>query len=149
MSANAATLMLISAGVTAVGTISSMRSQQAALNRENYRLETESKMAALAATQEENARRKYAEKEKANNLAYQSIAGYADDSMSFLNMNKQVVENRNKDISDIRLMGKSVDLKYRQMAFENQARMEAVTFGGYTSAIAGLVNGYGNYKYYS
>ena len=149
MSANAATLMLISAGVTAVGTISSMRSQQAALNRENYRLETESKMAALAATQEENARRQYAEKEKANNLAYQSIAGYADDSMSFLNMNKQVVENRNKDISDIRLMGKSVDLKYRQMAFENQARMEAVTFGGYTSAIAGLVNGYGNYKYYS
>jgi hypothetical protein len=149
MSANAATLMLISAGVTAVGTISSMRSQQTALNRENYRLETESKMAALAATQEENARRQYAEKEKANNLAYQSIAGYADDSMSFLNMNKQVVENRNKDISDIRLMGKSVDLKYRQMAFENQARMEAVTFGGYTSAIAGLVNGYGNYKYYS
>jgi len=149
MSANAATLMLISAGVTAVGTISSMRSQQAALNRENYRLETESKMAALAAAQEENARRQYAEKEKANNLAYQSIAGYADDSMSFLNMNKQIVENRNKDISDIRLMGKSVDLKYRQMAFENQARMEAVTFGGYTSAIAGLVNGYGNYKYYS
>lgn len=149
MSANAATLMLISAGVSAVGTISSMRAQQSALNRENYRLETESKMAALAAAQEENARRQYAEKEKANNLAYQSIAGYADDSMSFLNMNKQVVENRNKDISDIRLMGKSVDLKYRQMAFENQARMEAVTFGGYTSAIAGLVNGYGNYKYYS
>ena len=59
------------------------------------------------------------------------------------------MKNRNKDISDIRLMGKSVDLKYRQMAFENQARMEAVTFGGYTSAIAGLVNGYGNYKYYS
>ncbi len=141
--------MMISAGVSAVGTISSMRAQQAALNRENYRLETESKMAALAAKQEENARRVYAEKEKANNLAYQSIAGYADDSMSFLNMNKQVVENRNKDISDIRLMGKSVNLKYRQMAFENQAKMEAVTFGGYTSAIAGLVNGYGNYKYYS
>jgi hypothetical protein len=26
--------------------------------------------------------------------------------------------------------------------------MEAVTFGGYSSAIAGLVNGYGKYKYY-
>ena len=122
--------------------------QQAALNRENYRLETESKMAALAAAQEENARRQYAEKEKANNLAYQSIAGYADDSMSFLNMNKQIVKTET-DISDIRLMGKSVDLKYRQMAFENQAKMDAVTFGGYTSVIAGLVNGYGNYKYYS
>ena len=149
MSANAATLMLISAGVSAVGTISSMRSQQAALNRENYRLETESKMAELAAAQEENARNQYAQKEIANNLAYQSIAGYADDSMSFLNMNKQVISNRNKDISDIRLMGKSVNLKYRQMAFENQAKMDAVTFGGYTSAIAGLVNGYGNYRYYS
>jgi len=149
MTANAATLMLISSGVAAVGTLSSMRSQQAALNRENYRLETESKMAELAAIQEENARNIYAQKEIANNLAYQSIAGYADDSMSFLNMNKQVISNRNKDISDIRLMGKSVDLKYRQMAFENQAKMDAVTFGGYTSAIAGLVNGYGNYKYYS
>ena len=149
MTANAATLMLISAGVSAVGTISSMRSQQAALNRENYRLETESKMAELAAAQEENARNEYAQKEIANNLAYQSIAGYADDSMSFLNMNKQVISNRNKDISDIRLMGKSVNLKYRQMAFENQAKMDAVTFGGYTSAIAGLVNGYGNYRYYS
>ena len=149
MTANAATLMLISAGISAVGTISSMRSQQAALNRENYRLETESKMAELAAAQEENARNEYAQKEIANNLAYQSIAGYADDSMSFLNMNKQVISNRNKDISDIRLMGKSVNLKYRQMAFENQAKMDAVTFGGYTSAIAGLVNGYGNYRYYS
>jgi len=149
MSANAATLMLISSGISAVGTLSSMRSQQAALNRENYRIETESQMAKLAALQEENARTQYAKKEIANNLAYQSIAGYADDSMSFLNMNKQVIENRNKDISDIRLMGKSVDVKFRQQVFENEARTQAVTFGGYTSAVAQLVNGYGNYKWYS
>tara|TARA_R100000231_G_scaffold81721_1_gene62546 strand:- start:357 stop:806 length:450 start_codon:yes stop_codon:yes gene_type:complete len=149
MSANAATLMLISSGVAAVGTYSSMKAQQAALNRENYRLETETEMAKIAALQEENARNQYAEKELANNLAYQSIAGYADNSMSFLNMNRQVIENRNKDISDIRLMGKSVDVKFRQQVFENRARTQAVTFGGYTSAIAQLVNGYGNYKWYS
>ena len=146
MTASAA--MMASAGISAIGSIASVRAQQAANNRNAYRIETESKMAALAALQEESARNEIAKKEKANNLAYQSIAGYADNSISFLNINKQVESARTKDVADIRLMGKSVQNKYQSQLFENDARTKAITFGGYTSAIAGLVNGYSNSKYY-
>ena len=141
-------LMLVSAGISAVGSIAQVRSAQAAANREAYRIETESKMATLAALQEETSRNILAKKEIANNLAYQSIAGYADSSMSFLNINKQVESARVKDIADIRLMGKSVQNKYQSELFENEARTKALTFGGYASAIESLSNGYGNYKYY-
>ena len=146
MTASAA--MMASAGISAVGSIASVRATQAAANRNAYRLETESNMAKLAALQEENARNEIAKNEIANNLAFQSIAGYADNSISFLNINKQVETTRTKDIADIRLMGKSVQNKYQSQLFENKARTDALTFGGYASAIASLTNGYGNYKYY-
>jgi len=144
----AAMMMMVSAGISAVGSIASVRAQQAAANRNRYRYETEAKMAVLAALQEESARNEIARTERANNLAYQSIAGYADSSMSFLNINKQVESARVKDIADIRLMGKSVQNKYQSELFENEARTKALTFGGYASAISSLTNGYGNYKYY-
>jgi hypothetical protein len=146
---NAAMFMLIGAGISAAGSIASVRTQQAAANRMAYRYETESKMAVLAALQEETARNEIAKNERANNLAYQSIAGYADSSMSFLNINKQVESARVKDIADIRLMGKSVQNKYQSELFESKARTKALTFGGYASAITSLTNGYGNYKYFS
>lgn len=141
-------LMMASAGISAIGSIAQVRSAQAAANRNAYRIETETKMAALAAVQEENARNQIALKERANNSAYQSIAGYADDSMSFLNINKQVESTRIKDISDIRLMGKSVQTKYRQQLYELNAQSKDLTFGGYADSLSSLVNGYSNYKYY-
>ena len=142
-------LMMASAGISAIGSIAQVRSAQAAANREAYRIETESKMAALAALQEETSRNVLAKKEQANNLAYQSIAGYADSSMSFLNINKQVESSRVKDIADIRLMGKSVQNKYQSMLYENKFEKDDMTFGGYSEALSGLVNGYANSKFYS
>ena len=146
MSASAA--MMVGAGIQAVGTASAINSQSKAINRENYRIETERQMARLSAIQEENARSTLALEEQANNAAYQSIAGYSDDSMSFLNMNKQIESSRVKDISDIRLMGKSVDTKFSQQTFENQQKANALRFGGYTSIVAGLMNGYSTSRYY-
>ena len=55
---------------------------------------------------------------------------------------------RAKDIDTIRLMGQSVQTKYSQMAFENKLKSQDLTFGGYTSVIAGLTTGYGTAKYY-
>ena len=63
-------------------------------------------------------------------------------------MNKQIESSRVKDISDIRLMGKSVDTKFSQQTFENQQKANALRFGGYTSIVAGLMNGYSTSKYY-
>lgn len=143
----AATLFAISQGVQTVGQIQGIQAQRAALARENYRIAAESRLAALRAIESENERRRIAEEELANNAAFQSIAGYSDDSMSFLNINKQVEKNMNKDVADIRLMGKVVNTKYSNMMFENSLKEKDLVFGGYTSIIAGLTSGYATYKY--
>ena len=64
---SASTLFLASSAVAAVGTLSSVAAQRSALARENYRLETEAKMADLKALEESNDRRDMALKELANN----------------------------------------------------------------------------------
>ena len=143
----AATLFAISQGIQTVGQIQGIQAQRAALARENYRIAAESRLASLRALEAENQRRQQAEEEFANNAAFQSIAGYSDDSMSFLNINKQVAKNRNKDIADIRLMGKVVDTKYSSMMFENNLKQKDLVFGGYTSILAQLVSGTATYKY--
>lgn len=145
---SASQALMISAVVGAVGTVSSIRSQQAALARENFRLQQEAEMAKLAAIEEENARIRNLQETIANNKAFASIAGYYDDSRSFLNINKQAEIEAAKDIDTIRLMGQSVQTKYSQMAFENKLKSQDLTFGGYTSVIAGLTTGYGTAKYY-
>jgi len=145
---SASQALMISAVVGAVGTVSSIRSQQAALARENFRLQQEAEMAKLAAIEEENARTRQLQETIANNKAFASIAGYYDDSRSFLNINKQAEKEAVKDIETIRLMGQSVQTKYSQMAFENKLKGQQLTFGGYTSVIAGLTTGYGTAKYY-
>ena len=145
---SASQALMISAVVGALGTVSSIRAQQAALARENFRLAQEAEMAKLAAIEEENARNRALKETLANNKAFASIAGYYDDSRSFLNISKQAEKEAAKDIDTIRLMGKSVQTKYSQMAFENKLKGEQLTFGGYTSVIAGLTTGYGTAKYY-
>ena len=145
---SASTLFLASSAVAAVGTLSSVAAQRSALARENYRLETEAKMADLKALEESNDRRFMALKELANNMAFQSTTVYFDDAGSYININKQVALNMNKDLDNIRLMGQSVQLKYKQSIFENNYKSKQLAFGGYTSVLAGLTNGYAQYKYY-
>ena len=138
----------LSALMSSAGTMSSIQAQRAALNRENYRTQTEAKLAKVQALEEENARQELARMSLANNSAYQSIAGYYDDGMSFLNMNKQVESKTLKDISNIRVMASSTQNKYRQMLYENKMKDNELVFGGYTSVMAELATGYANYKWY-
>lgn len=143
-----ATLFAISTGVQTVGNIASIQSQRAALARENYRIETEKKLAAMQALEAENARKEEAMRELAQNKAFQSTSGYYDDSMSFLNINKQVANNMNKDVANIRLMGKQVQNKFGSMLFENKLKSKDLVFGGYTSVISELTSGYLEYRDY-
>ena len=146
MQAEASTLFALASISSSVGTVANIQSQRAAMARENYRIETERRMARLKALEEENAREEMLQNALANNLAYQSIAGFSDDSMSFLNINKQVEKNMNKDVANIRLMGKQVQNKYGSMLFENQLKSKDIVFGGYTTVIAELTSGYRTYK---
>ena len=148
MSANASTMFAAAAIVSAVGTVASVQSQRRALARENYRLETEKKLAAVQALEEENARKEMLNDTIAQNLAWQSISGYSDDSRSFLNINEQAKNKANKDISNIRLMGKNIQNKYTSMLYENKYKENDLVFGGYVSAISELTTGYAQYDYY-
>ena len=148
MAKSASTMFAAASIVSAVGTVASVQSQRKALARENYRLETEKKLAAVQALEEENARKEMLNDTIAQNLAWQSISGYSDDSRSFLNINKQAKNKANKDISNIRLMGKNIQNKYTSMLYENKYKENDLVFGGYVSAISELTTGYAQYDYY-
>jgi methylthioribose-1-phosphate isomerase len=142
------TLFAAAAIVSAVGTVASVQSQRGALARENYRIETEKRMAKVQALEEENARKRALNETIANNLAWQSISGYSDESRSFLNINNEASNIANKDIANIRLMGKNIQNKYSSMLFENKYKERDLVFGGYVSAISELTTGYAQYDYY-
>jgi len=148
MAKSASTMFAAASIVSAVGTVASVQSQRRALARESYRLETEKKLAAVQALEEENARKEMLNDTIAQNLAWQSISGYSDDSRSFLNINKQAKNKANKDISNIRLMGKNIQNKYTSMLYENKYKENDLVFGGYVSAISELTTGYAQYDYY-
>ena len=146
---SAASLFAVASVMSAIGSFSSIQAQRRALARENYRLETEAEVAKVQALEEENNRQEQMKIALANNLAYQSIAGYYDDGMSFLNINQQVKNKAVKDIANIRLMGKNIQNKYTASLYENSLKDKNLVFGGYTSVIAELTTGYANYKWYS
>ena len=148
MGINAGTMMMVSSVVNAAGSLRQISYVKAANAREKARYERERKMAEIDAIEQENIRKDHLNQELANNLAFQSAAGYYDDSRSFLNINKQAKNKAVKDIKNIRLMGKNVGLKYREMAYENDLKAKSEVFGGYISAISGLTNGYALYKYH-
>ena len=149
MGVDPATMMMASAVVSSAGAIHSAQNQRAALQRENVRLEQERRLAELQAIEQENIRKEMLNQTLADNLAFQSASGYYDDSRSFLNINKQAVNKAHKDLANIRLQGQIVQSKYRDTIFENDLQKEAITFGGYTSAMSELTTGYAMYKYYS
>ena len=141
-------MFLASAVASTAGTLYNIQAQKAALKRENARLETESQVAQIQAKEEENARRRQLNQTIASNIAFQSTAAYYDDSRSFLNINKSATKKAEKDMANIRMMGKSVTLKYREQMFENDVATRNKVFGGWISIGSGLTSGYAMYDYY-
>lgn len=143
--ATSSMLTMMGTTISVIGTYSSFNAQRAALERENQRLETERQMAALTALQDENARMETLSQNLASNLAFASIAGYYDDSRSFLNIQDQTRKNAEKDIAQIRLMGSAVQSKIGQLKYENVMKKQDLTFGGWTSIAGELTTGYKGY----
>ena len=148
MGIDPATMMMASAVVSSVGTYSNIQNIKAANARERVRYERERKIAEIQAMEEENIRKDMLNQTIANNLAIQSAAGYYDDSRSFLNINAQARKKAEKDIKNIRLMGKVVDLKMRDQMFENDIKAKSEIFGGWISIGDQLSSGYAMYDYY-
>ena len=148
MGVGAGTMMMASAAIGAVGTIYNINDVKAANKREAARYEREALIAKIDAIEQENIRKDHLNQEIANNLAFQSTAAYYDDSRSFLNINKEASKKGEKDMANIRLMGKSVVLKYREQMFENDVATRNKVFGGWVSIGSGLTSGYAMYDYY-
>ena len=148
MGIDPATMMMASAVVSSVGTYSNIQNIKAANERERVRYERERKIAEIQAMEEENIRKDMLNQTIANNLAIQSAAGYYDDSRSFLNINAQARKKAEKDIKNIRLMSKVVDLKMRDQMFENDIKAKSEIFGGWISIGDQLSSGYAMYDYY-
>jgi hypothetical protein len=142
------TMMMASAAIGAVGTLYNISATKSANKREQARYERESLMAKIDAIEQENIRKDHLNRELANNLAFQSTAAYYDDSRSFLNINKSAAKKAEKDMANIRLMGKSVVLKYREQMFENDVATRNKVFGGWVSVGSGLTSGYAMYADY-
>ena len=148
MGVGAGTMMMASSAIGAVGTLYNISATKAANEREKARYEREALMAKIDAIEQENIRKDHLNQELANNLAFQSTAAYYDDSRSFLNINKSATKKAEKDMANIRMMGKSVTLKYREQMFENDVATRNKVFGGWVSIGSGLTSGYAMYDYY-
>jgi hypothetical protein len=136
MSADPVTMMIISGAVQAYGTYSEIQSSKVQSKIEQERYELKMKAANLDGLTQENNRKEEAEKTKKHNLAILSGSGYNDDSMSFLNIQKQVDIHTQKDITTIRLNTGAQLSDYSLASQAAHAQRKSDQFGGWVS-IAG------------
>ena len=136
MSADPVTMMIISGAVQAYGTYSEIQESKVQSKIEQDRYELKMKQANLDELTQENNRKEEAEKTKRHNMAIVSGSGYMDDSVSFLNIQKQVDINTQKDITTIRLNTGSRISEYSLASQAAKSQRKADQFGGWVT-IAG------------
>ena len=120
----------------AVGTVSDINDSKVQSKIEQDRYELKMKQANLDGLTQENNRIEEAEQTKKHNMAIVSGSGYNDDSISFLNIQKQVDLNAQKDITTIRLNTGAQISDYSLAAQAAKSQRKADQFGGWVS-IAG------------
>lgn len=136
MSADPVTMMIISGAVQAYGTYSDIQESKVQSKIEQERYELNMKAANLQGLTDENDRKEDAIATKKKNLAIVSGSGYADDSISFLNIQHQVDLSAQKDITTIRLNTGATISDYSLAAQAAKSKRDSDQFGGWVS-IAG------------
>lgn len=142
------TALLISAGVSAVGSLAQASAASQALANDIKRYEDEKKYNALRALQEENSRNEAMNITLANNRVIAGASGILDDSRSFLTIQKDVFDSAKKDIANIRLNKNIAQSKYDQQIINSQIERQNVFYGGIFNASTSLINGWAYYDYY-
>jgi hypothetical protein len=148
MSADPATLALISAFASGVGTYSSIQAEKARSKAQIAEYERQRQLNELNALQEENRRREQAERDKSNNMALFASSGFDPSSRSFLTINDEVDRIAAKDIANIRLNKLSTTSALNTATYLDKAKSSAKVTGGYMSIISTGAKGYGNYQIY-
>jgi hypothetical protein len=136
MSADPVTMMIISGAVQGIGTYSEIQQSKVQSKIEQQGYELKMKQANLDGLTQENNRLEEAEQTKKHNMAIVAGSGYGDDSISFLNIQKQVDLNARKDITTIRLNTGAQISEYSLASQAAKSQRKADQFGGWVS-IAG------------
>jgi hypothetical protein len=147
MGADPATLFLVSAGISATGSLVQMQQQRAAAAEMTRRYEQEKRVAYVEGLQAENARKEDMNRILANNRAVRGASGVGD-SPSFDAIQQDVIDVTNKDLSAIRLNAAKVQTSYDRAIFNTKSQAYYSTIGSVINAGSTIVNGWNYYNYY-
>ena len=147
MGADPATLFLVSAGISATGSLVQMQQQRAAAAEMTRRYEEEKRVAYVEGLQAENARKEDMNRILSNNRAVRGASGVGD-SPSFDAIQQDVIDVTNKDLSAIRLNAAKVQTSYDRAIFNTKSQAYYSTIGSVINAGSTIVNGWNYYNYY-
>lgn len=147
MGADPATLFLVSAGISATGSLVQMQQQRAAAREMTRRYEQEKRVAYLEGLQAENSRTDDMNRVLANNRAVRGASGVGD-SPSFDAIQQDVRNVTAKDLSSIRLNAAKVQTSYDRAIFNTKSQAYYSTVGSIINAGSTIVNGWNYYNYY-
>lgn len=147
MGADPATLFLVSAGISATGSLVQMQQQRAAAREMTQRYEQEKRVAYLEGLQAENSRTDDMNRVLANNRAVRGASGVGD-SPSFDAIQRDIRNITSKDLSSIRLNALKVQTSYDRAIFNTKSQAYYSTVGSIINAGSTIVNGWNYYNYY-
>jgi len=147
MGIDPATLFLISAGISAVGTFQQGRLARAAYAEEERRLQSEKQTSYLQGMQEELERRRQTELTLANNRVFLGGSGISE-SDSFDAIQEDVINLAAKDIGSIRLNTNNALTNYDRAIFNSKINRQSSDMGTIFGVTSTIANGWAYASYY-
>jgi len=147
MGADPATLFLVSAGISATGSLVQIQQQRSAAREMTRRYEEEKRVAYVEGLQAENSRTNDMNRVLSNNRAVRGASGVGD-SPSFDAIQQDVRNVTAKDLSSIRLNAAKVQTSYDRAIFNTKSQAYYSTIGSVINAGSTIVNGWNYYNYY-
>lgn len=142
-----ATMMALSAGISAGGSILQARQQSSAAKIMQQRYEQEKIVAELEGLQAENERRRDLEIVLSNNKAVLGASGVGE-SRSFMAIQNEIRNVVNKDLSSIRLDVLKSKTAYDRAIYNTKSQSYYSNVGAIINAGSTISEGWGYHNYY-
>ena len=136
-----ATMFMISAGISATGTLMQLNAQRAATAEMTRRYEQEAKVAEFEGLQAELARRREVEQILANNRAVKGASGVGE-SRSFLAIQQDIRNVLDQDLSNISFNTKKIVTSYDRAIYNEKLNARYSNIGALVDASTTIVNGW-------
>ena len=136
-----ATMFMISAGISATGSLMQLNAQRAATAEMTRRYEQEAKVAEFEGLQAELARRREVEQILANNRAVQGASGVGD-SRSFFAIQQDVRNVLDQDLKNIAFNTKKIRTSYDRAIYNEKLDARYSTIGAIASASTTIIDGW-------